>query len=76
MDYIPAECAARSVGPSLQVVSLLLQTLTSSFCSQSSDKLLPKNCNVNDKGKSRKNKFSIRNFKKRKDQAIDNHKNT
>lgn len=43
MDYIPAQCASRSLGPANQMVNLFIQTLLSSYC-MISDPGWPKDC--------------------------------
>lgn len=42
MEVLPTECAAQTAGPAFQLVSLLIQTLVSSFCSISNDSKWPK----------------------------------
>lgn len=43
VDYVPAECAARSLGPANQMVNLLIQTVLSSYC-MISDPGWPNDC--------------------------------
>lgn len=32
MNYIPVQCAARSLGPANQLINVLIQTILSSYC--------------------------------------------
>lgn len=45
MNFIPAECAARSLGPANQMVNLLIQTVLSSYCTLS-DPGFPSDCGI------------------------------
>ena len=42
MDYLTAECAARSAGPANTLMTLLLQTLITKFCALSDRSHWPK----------------------------------
>lgn len=51
MDFIPAQCAVRSLGPANDLLNLLIQTLIASYCTIS-DPGWPPNCeNPTDGGK-------------------------
>lgn len=52
MNYIPAQCAARSLGPANLLVNTLIQTILSSYCTIS-DPGWPKDCGETVENKSK-----------------------